>query len=195
MLLINQQKGETRKMSKVSEYVQQIPEELRRAIRGLDSDYRAAIFVALYKHGESSFSELKRKLEINKAMLNYHLGKLTASGLVEHYYRHELGADEYSFYSVTQFGQNFLETLGRFLRPEPIYRIPFGEESSLTTIVRARARFREGFEYTPRRKTKPTLYRLHGELGELSEVDANKSGPPFSRELKTLEEKRLVSTV
>ena len=63
-------------MTKIEDYSKEIPEEIRRAIRGLDSEYRAAIFVALYKHGELSFSELQKTLEINKEMLNYHRGKL-----------------------------------------------------------------------------------------------------------------------
>lgn len=122
-------------MSKIEDYAKEIPEEIRRAIRGLDSDYRAAIFVALLKHDELSFSELQKMLEIDKAMLNYHLGKLVESALVEHYYRHELGVDKYSFYSVTHFGQNFVEALSRFLRPEPIsFRLPLRKESSTTHI-------------------------------------------------------------
>ena len=106
-------------MTKIEDYSKEIPEEIRRAIRGLASDYRAAIFVALYKHGELSFSELQKKLEIGKAKLNFHLGKLIESALVHHYYKHELGNEKYSFYNATPFGQNFLETLGEFFRPRP----------------------------------------------------------------------------
>jgi DNA-binding transcriptional ArsR family regulator len=113
----------------------EIPEEIRRAIRGLDSKYRAAIFIALYKHGELSFSELTEKLGIGKAELYYHLKELTKSALVEHYYKHELGAEQYSFYSVTQFGQNFIEALSGTLRPEPLHaRAPFGRDSSTTFV-------------------------------------------------------------
>lgn len=106
-------------MTKIEDYVKEIPEEIRRAIRGLASDHRAAIFVALHKHGELPFSELQKILEIDKAMLSYHLGKLIESALVHHYYKHELGTEKYSFYNVTPFGQNFVETLSQFLRPQP----------------------------------------------------------------------------
>jgi DNA-binding MarR family transcriptional regulator len=108
-------------MKKVEDYANEIPEEIRRAIRGLDNDYRAAIFVALYKHGELSFSELRKLLEMDKAMLNYHLGLMVESALVHHYYKHELGTEKYSFYNITSYGQNFLETLGQILRP-PLQR-------------------------------------------------------------------------
>jgi DNA-binding HxlR family transcriptional regulator len=118
-------------MKKIEDYAREIPEELRRAIRGLDSDYRAGIFVALYKHGELSFSDLQKKLEIDKAMLNYHIGKLIESALVQHYYKHELGTEKYSFYNITPFGQDFVEILSHFLRPQP-YPIAL-EESSTTT--------------------------------------------------------------
>jgi len=118
-------------MTKIEDYAKEIPEEIRLAIRGLDSDYRAAIFVAMYKHGELSFSDLRKKLEIDKAMLNYHLGKLIESALVQHYYKHELGTEKYSFYSMTPFGQDFVEILSHFLRPQP-YRIALGQGSTTT---------------------------------------------------------------
>jgi len=121
-------------MTKIEEYAEEIPEEIRRAIRGLDSNYRAAIFVALYKHGDLSFSDLREKLEIDKAMLNYHLGKLIESALVQHYYKHELGTEKYSFYNVSPFGQNFVEILSRFLRPQP-YTIPLDESSTTPYII------------------------------------------------------------
>jgi len=118
-------------VTKIEDYSKEIPEEIRRAIRGLDSEYRAAIFVALYKHGELSFSELQKTLEINKAMLNYHLGKLIESAMIHHYYKHELGNEKYSFYAATPFGQNFVETLNEFLRPRP-YHIPHRDDDLIT---------------------------------------------------------------
>jgi len=120
-------------MTKIEEYANEIPQEIRRAIRGLDSNYRTAIFVVLYKHGELSFSDLQKKLEIDKAMLNYHLGKLVESALVHHYYKHKLGIEKYSFYNVTPFGQNFVEILSQFLRPQPYFITP--RESSTTSRI------------------------------------------------------------
>lgn len=108
-----------KKMTKIEEYSKEIPEEIRSAIQGLASDHRAAIFVVLYKHGELSFSGLRKKLEIGKAKLNYHLGKLIEGALVHHYYKHELGTEKYSFYNVTSFGQNFVRILSQFMRPRP----------------------------------------------------------------------------
>lgn len=119
-------------MTKIEDYANEIPKEIRRAIRGLDSDHRAGIFVALLEHGELSFTDLQRKLELDKSILTYHLRRLSECALIEHYYKHELGAEQYSYYSVTRFGQNFVETLSSFLRPEP-YGFPIPKESSQTS--------------------------------------------------------------
>jgi DNA-binding MarR family transcriptional regulator len=119
-------------MTKIEEYANEIPIEIRRAIRGLDSDHRAGIFVAFLKHGELSFTDLQRKLELDKPTLTYHLRRLSECALVEHYYKHELGADQYSYYSVTRFGQNFVEALSCFLRPQ-VYDFRFPKETSQTT--------------------------------------------------------------
>jgi len=121
-------------MTKIEDYVKEVPEEIRHAIRGLDSDYRTAIFVALYKHGELSFSELQKTLKIDKAMLNYHLGKLIESALIHHYYKHELGTEKYSFYNVTPFGQNFVEILSEFLTPQPCLIPPLKETSATSGV-------------------------------------------------------------
>lgn len=110
-------------MSKIREYAQQIPEEMKRAISGFDNDFRVAIFVALYKYGELSFSDLQKKLQVDKAKLNFHLKKLSESALVEHYYRHELGNVEFSFYSITGFGVNFVRSLIQSLAPEPPFKM------------------------------------------------------------------------
>lgn len=104
-------------MEKLEKYINEIPEEIRNMISGLDNDYRTAIFVALYEHGELSFSGLLNKLGISKAKLNYHLRKLMESVLVHHYYKHELGAENYSFYNITTFGQSFFENMNQLLNP------------------------------------------------------------------------------
>jgi len=122
-------------MSKIKEYAQEIPGEVRRAISGLDSDFRVAIFVALYKCGELSFSDLQKKLEVDKAKLNFHLKKLTESALVEHYYRHELGNVEFSFYSVTGFGEDFVKSLIQSLAPEPPFKMAPSKRHGSTFFV------------------------------------------------------------
>jgi len=119
----------------LKDYIRGIPIELRRAVSGLDHDIRLGIFLALMKHGELSFSELSEKLDMkeDKAKLNFHLGKLTKSALIEHYYRHQLGNDRFSFYSTTAFGKNLWNSIVQSLKP-PSPIIGIGEISGKFSI-------------------------------------------------------------
>jgi len=96
---------------------EQIPEEIRDAIEGLDNEWRQKIFVSLLKYGELSFSELEKKTSLGKADLSFHMKKLVNAMLIEHYYRHEIGNDRFSFYSITPFGHNFVTALIQSLTP------------------------------------------------------------------------------
>jgi DNA-binding MarR family transcriptional regulator len=98
----------------------------------LDNIYRAAIFFILLENGELSFSSIQKELDIDKAKLAYHLRKLGKSALVEHYYKQELGNEEYSFYSLSRFGDSFWKSLINSLQPEPLFRI---SEFSVTEQV------------------------------------------------------------
>lgn len=123
----------------LKDYIKGIPIELRRAVSGLDHDIRLGIFLALMKHGELSFSELSQKLDMkkDKAKLNFHLGKLTKSALIEHYYRHQLGNDKFSFYSNTAFGKNLWNTIVQSLKPpSPIMGIGEISGKFLTETVK-----------------------------------------------------------
>lgn len=121
----------------LNDYIREIPKELRRAIGGFDNDIRLGVFLALMKHGELSFSELSEKLGMrkDKAKLIFHLGKLTESALVKHYYRHQLGNERYSFYSHTKLGENLWKNIVDSLRPPP--PVMNMEESSGKYITKA----------------------------------------------------------
>jgi len=103
----------------LEEYIKGIPIELRRAISGFDNDIRLGIFLALRKHGELSFSDLSERLgmKMDKAKLDFHLGKLTESALIEHRYRHQLGNEKFSFYAATKFGETLWTSIASSLRP------------------------------------------------------------------------------
>jgi DNA-binding transcriptional ArsR family regulator len=103
----------------LEEYIKDIPTELRKAIGGLDNEIRLGIIMALRKHGELSFSELSEKLGMkeDKAKIDFHLGKLTESGLVEHKFRHQLGNEKFSFYASSKFGENFWNNVVSSLKP------------------------------------------------------------------------------
>ena len=114
----------------LEEYIRGIPVEIRRAISGFDNDIRLGIFLALMKHRELSFSDLSKKLgmESDKAKFNFHLRKLTESALIEHYYRHQLGNEKFSFYSTTKFGQKLWSNIVHSLKP-PSPIVDIGESS------------------------------------------------------------------
>jgi len=105
----------------LEDYSRQIPAEIRRALDGLYNDTRLGIFLAIMKHGELSFSEIGSKvgMQKDKSKLAFHLNKLTENALVEHFYRHQIGNEKFSFYTVTDFGKAFWNGMISSLRPTP----------------------------------------------------------------------------
>lgn len=95
-------------LSKIDEYASQIPVEIKKAVKGFGHDIRCAIIVDLARKGELTFTQLKEDLDIDTGLLNNHLKTLMDGALVEHYYKHELGNEQYSYYSLTLFGKDFL---------------------------------------------------------------------------------------
>jgi DNA-binding transcriptional ArsR family regulator len=94
------------------------PLELRMALRGLGNETSLAVFLALREKREISFSALKKRVGLEGSALTYQLGRLMESALVEHYYRHELGNERYSFYAVTEFGNRIYDAMLNALSPE-----------------------------------------------------------------------------
>jgi len=123
----------------LEEYIKGIPIELKRAISGFDNDIRLGIFLALEKHGELSFSELSERLgmKMDKAKLDFHLGKLTESALVEHRYHHQLGNEKFSFYAITKFGESLWNNIVSSLRPpSPIMRMEDSSGKYLKEVIK-----------------------------------------------------------
>ncbi|MEM0328491.1 MAG: winged helix-turn-helix domain-containing protein [Thermoproteota archaeon] len=126
---------------KIEEYSRQIPDEVKFAIRGLDHDVRYGILVCLLRNGgRLSFAELQEKLNISKGRLAYHLGLLMDGALVRNF--SEMGLkDRYnSYYEVTGFAIDFLETLFRFIilpASEQISIAPLGKTESPFKMVPA----------------------------------------------------------
>lgn len=108
-------------VEKYQGYKEEIPEEVRIAIRSLCNDVRQGILVLLSSGIELAFSDIQKKLEIDKMKLNFHLKNLFSSGLIDHYYRHEVGNPKYSYYSISQLGKRILTYLiHAFIPPFPI---------------------------------------------------------------------------
>ncbi len=104
-------------LKKVEEHSEEIPHETRLIIAALDNPIRQAILVLLSEKKELSFSEMQKEFGIEKLTLNFHLKKLFSSALIDHYYKHEIGNQKYSFYSVTPLSRRILSSLINALVP------------------------------------------------------------------------------
>lgn len=89
----------------------EFPEDLSLAIKGLDNKHRQKIVLMLSEDEKLSFSEIKEKLQLKRSLLASHLKKLTRNLLIEHYYEHEIGNENYSFYSLSSYGRNLLANM------------------------------------------------------------------------------------
>ncbi len=111
-------------MKKFRKYAEEFPNEVKIAVASLDNSVRQAILILLSKKAELSFSDIKDELGLDKLLLNFHLKNLFSAGLVDHYYRHELGNQKYSYYSITKLGERILTNLSRaFIPPLPFRKI------------------------------------------------------------------------
>lgn len=95
-------------MPKIEEYTSQIPVETKKAVKALGNDIRYAIIVDLIHKGELTFTQLMNDLEIEPGLLSNHLKILMDGAIVEHYYRHKLFKEQYSYYGLTLFGKDFI---------------------------------------------------------------------------------------
>ncbi len=97
---------------RIKKHAEEMPIELRRAIGSLSDEVRLAIFFALFKYGEMSFSQIRQELEIPtnySGYLSYHLKKLENSALIKNDYSKKTGITNYSFYDVTEFGEKLID--------------------------------------------------------------------------------------
>jgi DNA-binding transcriptional ArsR family regulator len=108
-------------MKACEKYSDEIPQEAVRIIAALDDPLRIAILVLLNKSKEFSFSDIQREFGISKLTLNYHLKNLYSAGLIDHYFRHELGNQKYSYYAVTSLGTRVLNSIVKVLTPPSLY--------------------------------------------------------------------------
>jgi DNA-binding transcriptional ArsR family regulator len=113
-----------RKSKRYEEYVRELPEELIQIVRSVNHPIRQAILVLLNKETELSFSKIKERLGLDKITLNNHLKNLYGAGVIDHYFRHEFGNQEYSYYAMTTLGRRVLSNLiEALIPPVPIQKI------------------------------------------------------------------------
>jgi DNA-binding transcriptional ArsR family regulator len=105
-------------MKTYEKYADEIPTETKLVVATFDDPIRQSIIVLLKTKGKMSFSSVKNELRLDKLTLNYHLKKLYSAGLIDHFFEHELGNREYSYYSITSLGERLLKNLVQILIPE-----------------------------------------------------------------------------
>jgi DNA-binding transcriptional ArsR family regulator len=111
-------------MKKFRKYAEEFPDEVKIAVASLDNSVRQAILILLSKKAELSFSDIMEELGLDKLLLNFHLKNLFSAGLTDHYYRHELGNQKYSYYSITKLGERILANLSKaFIPPLPFRKV------------------------------------------------------------------------
>jgi DNA-binding HxlR family transcriptional regulator len=98
-------------------YANEIPDEVKSVVRGLDSEVRLAIIVALMKNGRTTFSELKRLLNLNSSSLSSHLSILQNGGLIKNML--EWNENSYSYYVATDIATKVLQSLFDVIMPSP----------------------------------------------------------------------------
>ena len=89
----------------------QFPYELGKAVEGLNNKYRQEILLTLNEVEKLSFSEIREKVAISRPLLANHLKKLSKSLLIEHFYEHEVGNENFSYYRIAPFGKALLENM------------------------------------------------------------------------------------
>lgn len=117
-------------------YAARFPDEIRRAIEGLDGANRQAVVVALTNEGRLAFSELRDELDLHQQSLSNALDALVRGGLV----RQRASGDDSpypAYYEVSGFGQRFVESTFRSLGHAELPEQEVGPGSHCETYVEA----------------------------------------------------------
>lgn len=102
----------------VDQLANRFPQEIRRAVEGIDGDTQYAILVALFDEGRLSFSELQEYLDVHQQTLSNALQKLQQGALISRRNQSDLNSRYESYYIVSDYGEQFVEYLFRSLEPK-----------------------------------------------------------------------------
>lgn len=96
--------------SKLLNYSNEIPPEIRLLLKGLSADDRLGILVALMKNGKMTFNQMKNEFDLNSSSLSNHLTVLQNGNLIENFY--EKGDEKaFSYYDVTDIPEAIFDSL------------------------------------------------------------------------------------
>ncbi len=97
-----------------------VPDEVKTAVRALDSPIRWKIVELLRAKRELSYTELTKSLDIKKGQLTYHINKLLKGAIVQNYSKDGVESKFDSFYEISHFGEAFLGSLLEPIQPKPV---------------------------------------------------------------------------
>jgi DNA-binding HxlR family transcriptional regulator len=90
----------------------EFPAILKYAIEGFDNPLRWKILEYLVEHGETSYSNLLKALNINnKGKLTFHLRELSKNALLNRFEVIGIKTGEKSFYDISPFGRSLINGL------------------------------------------------------------------------------------
>lgn len=100
----------------LDQYAQEIPSEIRRAIKGLAGKEQFGVIVLLIERGGLSHTEIKNELNLHQETLSRTLDKMQKGGLI---IRREIDSEQgyQTEYRVTGFGKRVLDSLFDAIQP------------------------------------------------------------------------------
>lgn len=116
----------------IERYLSEVPLEIRNAVKPLDNDKNWAIYIALLKHQQMRYKDIKEVFSATSSGdIDRHLKSLSAAGLIAKEARkiEELGDLEKSFYCPTVLGKSLVRALFKGVLPQPRYK-----ESSMAPL-------------------------------------------------------------
>jgi DNA-binding transcriptional ArsR family regulator len=93
----------------IKQYAKEIPNEVRLVLKALNDDARIAVIIALIKHKQMSFTQLKEHLGLSASSLSNHLAILQDSGLVNNFLKRR--ENSFSYYATTDLAKSILSSL------------------------------------------------------------------------------------
>ncbi len=123
------------------------PKVLSGIIESFNDESRRSIAIAIYESEEISWSELKRKFEIQNGSLNYHLKALQKTGLVENVLSFVEGR-EHSVYKPTNLLAKTLKAFRDIITPDTFKEAPTRRHRPLLDSTRNSYYSRRSFNTT-----------------------------------------------
>ena len=96
--------------SKLSSYVNEMPDEARLLLKGLSDESSLGIIIALLKNGKMSFNEMKEEFELSSSSLTNRLNELQDGNLITNFYE-KTTQKNFSYYDVTDIPEKIFDSV------------------------------------------------------------------------------------